>query len=244
MLFHSHYYSNPQPLSKYSVVLDLDETLVHSYADDTINQLNSLGIYSNPNFMSLRQRTYFLNSNQPLIGEYTYIWGIKRPYTEYFLNFCFSYFQSVIIWSAGSPVYVPHIVDMLFIDLPAPHKVYTIEQCEDTRYGDYHKPLRKLINQERHLNLSLEHLLIIDDKWSNMLENTNNGIVIPPYSPIPNINQLAETENDTALQDIAIWLMRNEVLNAHDIREVDKSNIFTKTIPRYEFNPQDYLTRL
>ena len=47
-----------ESMTNHSIVLDIDETLVHTMDDHSI--LNQLGILTNPHLMDLRKRTYKL----------------------------------------------------------------------------------------------------------------------------------------------------------------------------------------
>jgi hypothetical protein len=238
MLFQSSfttgYYLNTNPISSHSIILDVDESLVHSITGPTaLSQLKELQIYTNPQYLDIRKRSYFLNSTQPLIGEYTYLWGIKRPYLDEFLRFCFSYFQVVGIWSAGNYVYVPAIVESLFTDYRAPHIVYWMDHCEFDEDDNYYKPLKKLINNEKSkFKLTLAHTFFLDDRKRNFRKNPRNGIEIPPYKPELTIEGLGVEDN--CLFQLMNWFLRPEVISAPDIRELDKKCIFENTnkLPR------------
>ena len=73
------------------IVLDLDETLVHSKFDNEIIKKNNL--LKDPKYINLHNRLYTISLSD------TYVWGITRPYLYYFLNFCFDYFNHVIIFN-------------------------------------------------------------------------------------------------------------------------------------------------
>src|SRR5690606_31782804 len=105
-------------LTNKCIVLDLDQTLLAT--QESINSLHELGILSNPNLLSLRNRTYYFTIEDlegPGIGTKYNYWGVTRPHCHEFLLFCFSYFRVVAIWSAGQRPYVESIVDYLFRDL-------------------------------------------------------------------------------------------------------------------------------
>ena len=84
------------------IVLDLDQTVIAT--QDDIQSLHNLKILSNPQLISLRNRSYYISVEdleKPGIGTKYDFWGVTRPHIHEFLIFCFSYFKIVAIWSAG-----------------------------------------------------------------------------------------------------------------------------------------------
>ena len=75
--------------------------------------------------------------------------------------------------------------------------------------------------------IGLENTFIIDDRLSVFQEpNPNNGIQIPAYKPLFNENSFRNNEN--SLIELKNWFMKPEVINAKDVRTLDKSKIFEK----------------
>lgn len=77
-------------LSSHYLVLDLDETLVHTF--DNFESFYKIKESLSP---QLKRRLYSFR----LDGEF--YWGIKRPYLDEFLKFSNNYFTKVGVWSAG-----------------------------------------------------------------------------------------------------------------------------------------------
>lgn len=221
-----------QPLTDKCIVLDLDETLVHS--SENIQDLNILEIYKNPTFLNLRKRIYTLQlddvTNKNGEGLKYEMWGITRPYIKEFLTMCFTYFKIVAVWSAGRRKYVEAIVDYLFKDIRRPHVIFTYDHCEQYNVGKEHllvKPLQKMINTVPGLNkyMSLENTFVIDDRASTFTYvNQNNGILIPAYIPRPDIYSLSN--DDTSLRQLMSWFLRSDVINSLDVRFLFKNSIF------------------
>jgi TFIIF-interacting CTD phosphatase-like protein len=219
-------------LTNKCIVLDLDETLVHS--NENIDELKRLGIMSDPALIDLRRRTYQITMDDVVYkkgtGVKTEMWGIVRPHVREFLIACFSYFKCVIVWSAGKRKYVDAIVDYLFKDIKRPHVVYSYDQCEKTSNNLIVKPLQKMIKKEPGLNkyMSLENVFMIDDRetvYSGFVgDNPDNGIQIPAYRPAFNIHNLRS--DDIALKQLMTWFLRPEVMNSTDVRELDKTAVF------------------
>lgn len=220
-----------KPLTDKCIVLDLDETLVHSHADSNIDLLKELKLYSDPHLIDVRQRSYKITMEDVIhkrgTGDKTEMWGIFRPYVREFLIHCFSYFKIVIVWSAGRRNYVHTIVDQLFAGLRRPHVIYTYDDIEKLHSGTLIKPLNKLIEKIPGLNkyMSLENSFIIDDRTSVFHDpNPDNGIEIPAYKPAFNIKSLRG--DDRALLQLINWFNRPEVVSSKDVRLLDKSRIF------------------
>lgn len=219
-------------LTNKCIVLDLDETLVHS--NENVSELNSLNIMRDPKLLDLRGRTYELSMDDVVYkkgqGIKTEMWGITRPHVKDFLIFCFSYFKVVAVWSAGKKKYVEDIVDYLFRDIKRPHVVYSRDDCEKTTDNILIKPIEKMIKQELLTKyMSLENTFIIDDRTSVFeTPNPDNGIQIPAYAPDFNIRSLRT--DDISLKQLMTWLLRPEVVNALDVRDLDKSGIFNANV--------------
>lgn len=235
-MFFSYLYQD-NPISKHSIVLDLDETLVHSFSEeDSLQYLRDLKIYSTPDLLDVRSRMYVLSTPNPTIGDYIYIWGIKRPFLYEFIKFCFSYFAVVAVWSAGQTQYVHSVINNIFAHTRSPHIVYSMNECEFEGFN-YFKPLNKMIENEKNYNLSLQHTFFLDDREHNFIKNPHNGIIIPPYSPKLSIESIRQP--DYILPQLQKWFMSPHVLGCTDIRDLDKSEIFTtqySEFPKAQFN--------
>lgn len=215
------------------IVLDLDETLVHS--NENLSELKELGIMTNPELMDLRNRVYEMNMDDVVYkkgqGVKTEMWGITRPHVKEFLIACFSYFKVVAVWSAGKKKYVDTIVNFLFRDIKRPHVVWSRDRCDKTSTNLLTKPLEKMIKGVPGLSryMSLENTFIIDDRKTVFSgPNPDNGIQIPAYIPPFNVRGLRT--DDIRLKQLMRWFLRSDVMNSTDIRDLDKSNVFDTDI--------------
>lgn len=214
-----------QPISQHSIVLDLDETLVHTQETDVKSISKML---MDPNYMALRHRIYILDLNdigqRRGTGTAVRMWGVTRPHVEEFLAFCFAYFKRVIVWSAGMKEYVDEVVRFLFRDLPMPDVVYARDKCTNID-GLLEKPLQKMIDSEPQLTITLTSTFALDDRKSTFERfNPFNGILIPRYEP--GIDAKSMLEDETALVNLQEWLEKPEVIEASDVRSLNKSRIF------------------
>lgn len=243
------------PLTNKNIILDIDETLVYSH--DEIDKLKKLGLFSDPKFISTRERIYVLRFKDKKEN----IWGVKRPYIEKFLVFCFSYFKRVIIWSAGTEDYVKKLVEHLFQDLRKPDLIYTREDCimetVDGKERPTIKPLNKLMEKEPWLNLTPENTIFIDDTPHTFKSNPENAIHIPKFNIGMDVDEESgsesETESETesesesdsenilssdsifkeenSLSELIEWFMKPEIMNTKDIRSLNK-NIFSRKVSK------------
>lgn len=220
-------------LTNKCIVLDLDETLVHS--NENLFELRSLNVMNDPKLIDLRGRLYELSMDDVVYkkgqGIKTEMWGITRPHVKEFLIACFSYFKVVAVWSAGKKKYVEAIVDYLFRDIKRPHVIYSRDDCEKTTDNILTKPLEKMIKQESGLSkyMSLENTFILDDRRTVFeTPNPDNGIQIPAYVPAFNVRSLRT--DDIAFKQLMTWLLRSDVINSKDVRDLDKTGIFNHDI--------------
>lgn len=217
------------------VVLDIDETLAHTHTD--MKSFQTLDIYSDPKKLSQRERVYVLNIlTDRNNGSITSMWGIKRPNLDEFLNFCFSYFKLVIVWSAGTYEYVHSIVPELFRNTYEPHFILTRNNCVENR-GKYEKPFWKLLKDipelEEYINFDTDekgnlrgfkNVLIIDDRLNSFQTDPYNGILIPEYEPSPDIEGI--NLDDDKLLKVEKYFQSIGNSTGVDVRKIDKSKIF------------------
>lgn len=216
------------------IVLDLDQTLIATQRD--ISSLTELGILSKPELISIRNRIYRLEISDYVVrgdgGVHTF-WGVTRPHLKEFLIFCFSYFEYVIVWSAGQRKYVEAIVDHIFRDIEQPYLVLTYDDIVELPDKTIEKPLEKIYNIEKNnTKISEKDTLALDDNPTTFRKNLANGILIPQYDPPLNLNAIAK--DDPTLKQFMYWLMSPEVINSPDLRTIDKSGIFITSIEKYK----------
>lgn len=223
-----------------SIVFDIDETLCHSYENSSF--LETYQIYTDPNiyrqFHPIGSPSISYSMLLDMNGHQNRIWGIYRPYLHEFLSFAGQYFDNIIVWSAGIVPYVDEISKQMFLEsgLNPPKLVWARNRC--SKYQDlYHKPISE-INAElstrpyETFKIDPKSTLILDDKQHTFMENRNNGVLIPIYSPgrnrpgrIPTMDDLLD-RSDKALLQFKEWLEKPEVMNCEDVRNLDKSKIF------------------
>lgn len=217
------------------IVIDLDQTLIAT--QESTNSLKELGILSDPNLISLRNRIYYItieDLEKPGIGTKYDFWGVTRPHVEEFLIFCFSYFKIVAVWSAAKRPYVEAIVDHLFRDIRPPHIIFTQDDCPVSQSGHLEKPLTKMIDSNPILrrHMSLQNTFALDDNPMTFPHNRDNALLLPAYDPALNVNALAR--DDPTLLQLKYWLLQPEVVNSRDVTMLDKSTIFSVPLETYK----------
>ena len=212
------------PPTRLAIVLDIDETCVRSHEDSALMHKHRL--LTAPEHIDVRQRLYRIsldNVNMPRgSGHHHQIWGVTRPQLEIFLQFCFAYFKSVNVWSAGQYQYVHKMVEILFTERQ-PDRVLTYDDCKSFGNG-YTKPLA-LMYEGHPKGIDSKTTLLLDDRWSVFrYDNPDNGVQVPPFAP----KSLEEFKRDeTSLLEFMRWLMRSEVRSCPDVRLIPKGGIFS-----------------
>lgn len=185
-------------MPKTTIILDIDETIVHAFGDKKeIEKLKKSNIWNaNP---LLRSRTFTVYG-----GPNERWWVVKRPNLDEFIDMCFAKFDQVIVWTAGCREYADDIVSHVFSGHPQPHYVFCREHCaEYQEYKNLHKPIASL--RDYGVDIDLEHTFIVDDRQANFIKNEDNGIRIKEYSPPPCLKKL-ETDKDNSLTNLIKWM--------------------------------------
>jgi TFIIF-interacting CTD phosphatase-like protein len=226
------------PKTNKTIVLDLDSTLLHTCDDMGI--WDSLEIYTNPRNAKLRSRVYYFDlidvTEKIGTGSKTVLWGVLRPHVHAFLRFCHDYFENIIVWSAGQKKYVHAICDFLFQEFDKqPVVIFSYENCEiGSNY--IHKTLSKFQNvgnsTSQEVNIPINTMYALDDYDATFSKNKDNGLHIPPYEPEFDYNGIME--DDKTLLNLMYWLTNTEVMNATDVRRLDKSACFDEPKAKFE----------
>lgn len=222
-------------LTDYTIILDLDQTLIYSFEDEELEEIRNYGIFSRPEYLDIRQRIFKLTLEDVMekkkgVGVKTEIWGIIRPHVKNFLKFCFNHFKIVAVWSAGRRKYVEAIVNLLFKDIQRPHIVYTYDDCDWMNHSVDNKfiikPIMKMINEIPTVNkyMSTKTTFSLDDtEYTFSHTNKDNGLLIPAYKPKPIPSELRKDDNSLVL--LMNWFSKKENMYCGDIRLI-KKNIF------------------
>lgn len=192
------------------LVLDLDETLVHTFEDMT-----SAGEFSELIEGDEEKMANFYSIDFPA-GET--LFGYIRPYADYFLDVAFNEFESVGVWSAGSKFYVETIVKLVFKGRPL-RFVMSREDCNELRIKTEeipcrYKPLANIYKAQP--DHTAANTLIVDDRHDVCSLNCINNVVIPEFH-ITAANAPA-LFGDQSLLTLAKWFQTDQFRNTPDVR--------------------------
>lgn len=213
------------------LVLDLDETLVHTFDDMTL--IDKLKLKTNPKIMDIRMRSYIIELIDPVgkkgKGRSVEMWGVFRPHLDTFLEFAFAYFRMVVVWSAGKRRYVDAIVEKVFKYGQRPYVVYSYDECKEFD-SCYNKPLQSMIDDHPAIG-PLDKIFVVDDLDNTFARNKSNAIHIPKYNPKVSINNLRSDDN--ALLKIKYWFLQPEVYEQDSAYDIEKDDIFKNSLDDY-----------
>lgn len=138
------------------LVLDLDETLVHTVDKPLVGRV----------------------ADYQVAGYHVY----KRPHVDTFLTRTGSVFN-LAIWSKGGTGYVEPTVRLLFEPHPQPLFVWSFPRCtrrwDQEDHQEYHiKDLKKVYRQ----GFPKEHTLIVDDDPRNAERNFGQAVTIKAFT--------------------------------------------------------------
>lgn len=220
-------------MNKKCIVLDLDETLVHS---ETIRTQDWTPL-SKELVLTPDQHERFYDLD---LGDDYRVIGFERPYCQEFLTYCLRYFDPVIIWSAGSRDYVELMISHIFQNqVRSPHTIFAWENCDVTIDKEGNKNARKPLQfiYNRFPKCNEKNTLFIDDREDYAEKDLLNWICIPPYE-IPDITELDGIrkvpkwkDNDDILERIMTWCSNSGVLKAKDVRTVNKQFLHPEVPP-------------
>ena len=217
-----------------TLIIDIDQTIANSFENPDF--LDKYEIYTNPDVLAKFKNIQTYSMIISKSGQRTRIWGLFRPHLKEFLDFVSKYFDHIIIWSAGTESYVKEIIEQMERTYGiAPGKmIWARDKCVRAP-NNFHKPIACLEQDLQKRYYSSIHIdpkltLILDDKLYTFVENPNNGVLIPAFSPgdgqkAPTLKQLLDITDDALLQFIS-WLQQPEVQNATDYSKLPKDRIF------------------
>lgn len=161
-------------------------------------------------------RKEYLKNREEIHDEVdNFLWGIKRPYLDEFIDFCFEHFERVIVWSAGKRDYVHCIVNTLF-EKRRPHYVWTYDDIYFDHHGDVVKSLDKLVKEIDDPHITMDNIIVVDDTDTTFSENPHNAIHIPAYRPGPKYTD-AVYDDDSLLRIMKFFSRTGNIRNIKNI---------------------------
>lgn len=157
------------------IILDLDETLIHSVKmDEYVN----MPLHIRDNILCIERKLMTI----PEYSE-TYLLFL-RPHLQDFFEWIFNYASSVSVWSAGDYHYVNAIVDLIFSDEQKNRLrfVWSRRHISPT-FGQYLKPLGRVFR--RYGDMNVHNTLLIDDKYMHHSKINDPMTMMPIHPFIP-----------------------------------------------------------
>jgi len=218
-----------------NIVLDIDATLVHTHGD--MDDFKMLNVYGNDEQLEMRKKVYNMRiidvSDVPGEGEVTDLAGIYRPYLREFLEFGFSYFDNIIIWSAGKKKYVEKMCEYMFPLKKQPILIFNYDDCEGDENNLIIKPLEKIYNHPVCKGkLFPENTFVLDDRSETYSMNKRNGIQIPEFESDMSVEDICN-HPDVEFLKLMSWMSTKEVRESDDVRKLNKKNIFSRSLKEY-----------
>ena len=191
---------------KQTILLDLDETLIHVDFENKYKNYDAILYFDNINENGEIEKNIRINL-------------IFRPGLFQFLDFINNYFE-VFIYTASYKNYADTIIDYIEKD----KKYFSLrlyrENCIYLKPGIYIKDLR-IINERE-----LKNMIIIDNSLFSFANQLDNGILVTSF-----FNDL----NDSFLLNLINYL-QYYILNAYDVRIINKENFKFQEIKKEIIN--------
>lgn len=198
------------------LVLDIDETLVHSFSDED----NFLSIISNLT-AEQKKNIYVLNfKNGSALAGYI------RPHLDEFLDTVFSEFDTVGVWSAGTLEYVHTLVNYIF-KKHKPKYILTRKDCEEIKLKTdgpvvRYKPLSKIYALVP--GATENNTIIIDDRNDICKLNCLNNINVPEFFMTD--KNYKDMLADSVLKILADWIKTSEFRNETSVINLKSKSPF------------------
>ena len=155
-----------------TLVLDLDETLIYTSFEPSINSDLCFEIDLNINEPSKYNKVNSLVKKQKIL---TKVYLSKRPHLEQFLSELNPFYE-ICIFSASSQKYASYIIDIIDKNRIISKKFFR-DDCihlDNSETFSYIKDLEKI-------NKNYNDIIIIDDNFSSFILQEENGIPIKPW---------------------------------------------------------------
>lgn len=207
--------SNPRlKIEQISVMLDLDETLIHTFYPKGTRKDGS------KDHITQEQRNsedyYFIKLDDGNIME-----GVKRPHLDKFLQIVFDLTYPQFVFTAGNKPYADDIASIIFKNR-RPTKIYHNADCH--QFGQLKKPIRRAFKEFPDF-MKDGRLLVVDDKIEVYYPNDHGSVfVITPWEGTNN--------NDTHLLEVGRLILE---LSSHS-RSVTESQSFDKKFGKTIYN--------
>lgn len=210
----------PDSKYKFTVVLDMDETLGHFISNEIKTKyFNNYGYLVDDDKYNFSKN--YENKDKIKVGIF-----LIRPYARYFLEELNNLLYEIVIFTAGTKEYCDKILDIIDIN----------NNLIKYRLYRSHLSLRNINNDVKDLSLlgrNLNKIIIIDNLPENYKLQEDNGLPI---------NSWLGDINDTSLKDLLGIMKLIAKKNVKDVREVVrniKTQFKNKKIKDFDYEKID-----
>ena len=202
----NNYFLPKNNCGKKTLILDLDETLIHSsYKSFNIDNEFTINICTKK------------KSDNNVKQQYI-IYVIKRPYVELFLSVVCEIFE-VVIFTASVPIYANLILNEIDVEKKIKHRLFR-DHCIKIDKDKYIKNLYCL-------GRDLKNVIIIDNNPLSYTLNIENGLPISTWET---------NQNDNELIKLIPILQYLSLKNISDVRPIIKKIVNNNSINYDEVN--------
>jgi TFIIF-interacting CTD phosphatase-like protein len=162
-----------------NIILDIDETIIHTMMTEC----------KADHVFSIEKTKYYV---------------LYRPHLHSFINFIFTNFETINIWTAATYDYAKNIISKLLVTMLVDKTQLPKLKFFNTRQQvskDGSKKLVKLFSTDyaKSLNITESNTIMIDDKQSVFNHNTGNGFIIPAWTGQKNDDFLLKLQHIIAV---------------------------------------------
>ena len=183
-----------------NIILDIDETIIHTMMTEC----------KADHVFSIEKTKYYV---------------LYRPHLHSFINFIFTNFETINIWTAATYDYAKNIISKLLVTMLVDKTQLPKLKFFNTRQQvskDGSKKLVKLFSTDyaKSLNITESNTIMIDDKQSVFNHNTGNGFIIPAWTGQKNDDFLLK------LQHIIAVIQNENLLIDVKAKSINLSELF------------------
>ena len=201
---------------KKTLILDLDETLIHS----SFKPFNNI-----QDDFCVKMKSFKLNNKKNINSNKTYtIHVLKRPYVGLFLSIICDIFE-VVVFTASIVDYANPIIDKIDIEKKIKYRLFR-EHCFKINKDRY---IKNLYN----LGRDLKNVIIIDNNPLSYSLNLDNGLPISTWETDKNDNELIKiipllqylsNSNITDVRPIIKRIVKNNIINYEEANKIINYN--------------------
>lgn len=144
---------------------------------------------------------------------------VPRPYIALFLDYIFTNFKNVAIWTAATEGWARTAMEAIMTpkQINKLSFIWTRPRCNYLDDSKSMKPLDKVFRVKKYKDLGFDRskTIILEDTLGNAIKNEDNFILVPRFK--------THHTTDTVLKDL-IKYFETKFMNHKDITKIDKTD--------------------